>query len=120
MIVPITVAEIANATNPVEAKLRRPNRCRSAIGAAAMRSSSNTKPAKATAAAASRATIVGLPQPSALPRISANIRAVSAAVIRPVPIQSGRPPAGFRDSRSIATPPERRDADGQVDEEDEP
>ena len=35
----MTVAEIANATNPVAAKLRRANRCRSAMGAAAMRSS---------------------------------------------------------------------------------
>jgi hypothetical protein len=39
MIIPMTVAEIANATNPVAAKLRCPNRRRSAIGAAAMRSS---------------------------------------------------------------------------------
>jgi hypothetical protein len=39
MIIPMTVAEIANATNPVAAKLRRRNRRRSAMGAAAMRSS---------------------------------------------------------------------------------
>src|SRR6185437_4180903 len=54
MIIPMTVAEIANATNPVAAKLRRANRRRSAIGAAAIRSSYATKAAKATAAAASR------------------------------------------------------------------
>jgi hypothetical protein len=35
----MTVAEIANATNPVAAKLRRRNRRRSAMGSAAMRSS---------------------------------------------------------------------------------
>src|SRR5258708_7551791 len=101
----MTVAEIANATNPVAAKLRRRNRRRSAIGAAAMRSSYITNPAKATAAAANRATIAGLAQPSALPRINANISAVSATVTRAVPIQSARPPAGARDSRSRATPP---------------
>ena len=75
------------------------------MGAAAMRSSYITNPAKATAAAANRATIAGLAQPSALPRISANISAVSAPVIRAVPAQSARPPAGLRDSRSRATPP---------------
>ena len=101
----MTVAEIANATNPVAAKLRRANRRRSAMGAAAMRSSYITNPAKATAAAANRATIAGLAQPSALPRISANISAVSATVIRAVPGQSARPPAGLRDSRSRAIPP---------------
>ena len=101
----MTVAEIANATNPVAAKLRRRNRRRSAMGAAAMRSSYVTKPAKATAAVANRATIAALAQPSALPRISANINAVSATVIRAVPTQSARPPAGSRDSRSRATPP---------------
>src|SRR6059058_2470522 len=105
MIIPMTVAEIANATNPVAAKLRRPNRRRSAIGAAAMRSSYITNPAKATAAVANRATIAGLAQPIALPRISANISAVSAPVISAVPTQSARPPAGSRDSRSRATPP---------------
>src|SRR5215470_9125447 len=104
MIIPMTVAEIANATNPVAAKLRRANRCRSAMGADAMRSSYITKAANATAAAASRATIAGLAQPSALPRISATISAVSAPVIRAVPTQSARPPAGSRDSRSRATP----------------
>ncbi len=105
MIIPTTVAEIANATNPVAAKLRRRNRRRSAMGAAAMRSSYITNPAKATAAVANRATIAGLAQPSALPRISANISAVSAPVIRAVPTQSARPPARSRDSRSRATPP---------------
>jgi hypothetical protein len=39
VIIPMTVAEIANATNPVAAKPRRPNRRRSAMGAAAIRSS---------------------------------------------------------------------------------
>src|SRR6202021_2264829 len=105
MISPMTVAEIANATNPVAAKLRRRNRRRAAMGAAAKRSSYITNPAKATAAAANRATIAGLAQPAALPRISANISAVSATVIRAVPVQSARPPAGLRDSRSRATPP---------------
>jgi hypothetical protein len=75
------------------------------MGAAAMRSSYIPNPAKATAAVANRATIAGLAQPSALPRISANISAVSAPVIRAVPTQSARPPAGSRDSRSRATRP---------------
>src|SRR3954469_11725728 len=53
----MTVAEIANATTPVAAKLRRRNRRRSAMGAAAaMRSSYITNAAKATAAPANRAT----------------------------------------------------------------
>ena len=117
----MTVAEIANATNPVAAKLRRANRRRSAMGAAAMRSSYITKAAKVTAAAASRATIAGLAQPSALPRISANISAVSAPAIRTVPGQSARPAgrvAGFAQPGRPAR--ERRHADGQVDEEDRP
>src|SRR4029453_12071422 len=63
----MTVAEIANATNPVAAKLRRRNRRRSAMGAAAM-PSSYTNPATATAAVTNRATIAGLAQPIALPR----------------------------------------------------
>ena len=75
------------------------------MGAAAMRSSYITNPAKATAAVANRATIAGLDQPSAWPRISAKISAVSAAVTSAVPTQSARPPAGSRDSRSRATPP---------------
>src|SRR5215471_18939659 len=104
MIIPMTVAEIANATNPVAAKLRRANRRRSAIGAAAMRSSYITKAAKAMAAAASRATIAGLAQPRELLRISANINAVSALVIRAVLTQSARLLAGLWDSRSRATP----------------
>ncbi len=101
----MTVAEIANATNPVAAKLRRRNSRRSAMGAAVMRSSYIRNPAKATAAIANKATIAGLAQPSALPRIRPNISAVSAPVIRAVPGQSALPPAGLRDSRSRATPP---------------
>ena len=91
------------------------------MGAAAMRSSYITKAAKATAAAASRATIAGLAQPSALPRISANISAVSAPAIRAVPGQSARAAgrvAGFAQPGHPAR--ERRHADGQVDEEDGP
>src|ERR1700745_2420850 len=121
MIIPMTVAEIANATNPVAAKLRRRNRRRSARGAAAMRSSYITNPAKTTAAAASRVTIAGLAQPSALPRISANISAVSAAVIRAVPAQSARPAGRVAGLAQPGHPArERRRADGQVDEEDGP
>ena len=98
----MTVAEIANATNPVAAKLRRRNSRRSAMGVAAMRSSYITNPAKVTAAVTNKVTITGLDQPSAWPRISANIRAVSAPVISAVPTQSAQPPAGSRDSRSRA------------------
>jgi hypothetical protein len=39
VIIPMTVAEIANGTNPVAAKLRRANSRRSAMGSWAMRSS---------------------------------------------------------------------------------
>ena len=74
------------------------------MGAAAMRSSYVTNPAKATAAVATRATIAGLAQPSVSPRIRANISAVSATMIRAVPTQLAPPPAGLRDSRSRATP----------------
>ena len=107
----MTVAEIANATNPVAAKLRRRNRFRSAMGAAAMRSSYTTNPTLATAAVANRAMIAGLAQPSALPRISANISAVSAPMSRAVPIQSARPRPG-RGIRAVGprrsrTPPRR-------------
>jgi len=97
----MTVAETANATSPVAAKLRCANRRRSTMGAVA-RNSQPMKPASAAAATANKMMIWVLAQPTALPRMSANIRAVRATVIAAVPGQSARPPPRPR------IPPRRR------------